>query len=260
MPLTLTLAQIAPPPEDPAATLARIEALARAAAAAGSALLLLPELVLPGYNRPDLHAATTLGDGDGAGPGRIAAIARAAGVAICWGWAERDAEGRLWNAASVVGADGARLGHYRKIQLFGPMERASFQPGLVLSEPFGLGGLRCGLLICYDIEFPEHARALAARGCELLLVPTANPAGFPHVPDLLVPARACENAVSVAYANYAGTDRGLAFDGGSVICGPDGQVLARAGRGPALLTVTLPAPAPGGGLSTQAADLVRGIS
>ena len=237
------------------ATLSDVAGWAAAAVAQGSDLLLLPELLLPGYNRPDLHQAEAQ-PRDGNWSARMAQIARDAGLSICYGWAEREGA-QVFNAASVIGADGATVAHYRKIQRFGAMERDSFAPGPWAPPVFDLAGRRCGMLICYDIEFPEHARALAKQGAELLLVPTANPQGFPHVPDLLVPARAAENRMIVAYANYAGDDHGMRFGGGSVVAGPDGQVLAKVGAMPAMVCLDLPTIAdyPDGLLSTQIADL-----
>lgn len=212
----------------------------QAASAAGAAILVLPELILPGYNRPDLHAALaqTL---DGEWIGRLRAMARAAGCGLCLGWAEREG-GAVYNAATAIGADGAILAHYRKVQLYGAMERAGFARGAALAPVFALDGRPAALLICYDIEFAGHAAALAEAGARLLLVPTANPLGFEHVPRALVPARAHESDAVVAYANYAGTEGGLRFGGLSVIAGPDGQPLAMAGaRGEALLVVDLAA-------------------
>ncbi len=186
----------------------------RAAAAAGARLLVAPELILPGYNRPDLHR-------DLAQP--------------------RDGEA-VYNAATVIGADGRVLSHYRKIQLFGPMESQSFQRGDRLGPVFTLEGRPAAMLVCYDIEFPGHAAALSAAGARLILVPTANPMGYEHVQRLLVPARAHENRAVVAYANYYGSEGDTVFGGLSVIAGPDGQPLAMAGaRGEALLIVDLAA-------------------
>ena len=125
-----------------------------------------------------------------------------------------------------------------KLQLFGPMEKGVFQPGDRYSI-FDLGDRRAALLICYDVEFAHHVRALHEAGVDLLLVPTANPAGFGVVNDALVPARAYEYRMTVVYANYHGDEAGLAFGGGSVIVGPDGQPLARAGTGESLLVCDL---------------------
>ncbi|MBE3637958.1 carbon-nitrogen hydrolase family protein [Mangrovicoccus algicola] len=232
------------------------EALA-AAAAAGAALLVAPELVLPGYNCPQRHGAEAQPRG---GPWMQAAagMARRHGIGLVLGWAER-AGGDVFNAATAFGPDGAELAHYRKIQLFGGMERTGFRAGEAPPPVFDLGGRRFGLLICYDIEFPEHARDLARRGAQAILVPTANPAGYEHVQRLLVPARACENAIAVAYANYCGAEDGLDFGGGSVIAGPDGAAIESAGHAPALLVADLPEAAdyPADMLSAQLADLRR---
>ncbi|AGT09795.1 nitrilase-related carbon-nitrogen hydrolase [Paracoccus aminophilus] len=216
----------------------------RAAAAAGAKLLVAPELVLPGYNRPDLHAALAQ-PLDGEWITRLRDLARETGCGICLGWAERAGAAEpaaVYNAATAIGPDGAILAHYRKIQLFGPMESASFARGDQLCPVFEIEGRRAAMLICYDIEFPGHAAALAQAGARLILVPTANPTGFEHVQNRLVPARAHENNATVAYANLCGSENGLSFGGRSLIAGPDGEPLAQAGaRGEALLVVDLAA-------------------
>ena len=122
---------------------------------------------------------------------------------------------------------------------------------------FEFEGQLCGLLICYDVEFPDHIRSLAQRGATLILAPTANPADYDHVPQILVPARAYENRVNLAYVNYCGDADGIHFGGLSLIAGPDGQPIAMAGRSPALLIADIPPfeTYPEGKLSTQARDL-----
>jgi predicted amidohydrolase len=96
-------------------------------------------------------------------------------------------------------------------------------------------GWRLGLLICYDVEFPETMRLLALQGADAALVPTANMRAFDEVPQLLVPARACENQMFVAYANACGEEPGLVYGGLSSLVSPRGHVLARAGRDAGLL-------------------------
>lgn len=211
-----------------------------AAATAGAKLLVLPELFLPGYNRPDLHS-TLAQPLDGAWMTRLRKMATDAGCGLCLGWAERDGH-LVYNAATSIGPDGQILGHYRKIQLYGPMERTSFARGVGLCAPFHIEGLRVSMLICYDIEFPGHTEALRRAGVDLILVPTANPVGFEHVQRRLVPARAHEADAVVAYANLVGSEGDVTFGGLSVIVGPDGEALASAGaRGEALLIVDLAA-------------------
>ncbi|MDN5796243.1 MAG: hypothetical protein L0H79_10905 [Intrasporangium sp.] len=220
--------------------LAALEARVLAAAAAGADLLIVPELYLPGYNRPDLHAllAQPL---DGEWITRVGDLARRAGCGVCLGWAERD-EDEVYNTATLVGPDGRVRVHYRKVQLFGGMEARSFRRGTRLAPVVEIEDRHVGLLVCYDIEFPGHAAALAAAGADVILVPTANPAGYEHVQRTLVPARAHENDAVVAYANFVGTEGGVTFGGLSLIAGPDGLPLAAAGaRGEALLVVDLDA-------------------
>lgn len=231
--------------------------IARSLGNLGVELLVLPELILPGYNRPDAHRDLSQ-PMSGQWLQRISEIARDAGLAITFGWAERSGD-QVYNAASFIGADGSLRGHYRKIQLFGPMERQSFCHGTDTPPVFEYRGHRIGMLVCYDIEFPEHARSLAQHGAEILVVPTANPDGYDHVQDLLVPTRANENAVSIIYANYIGADGDLTFGGGSVIVGPNGRPLASAGKVETILIADLPKRTdfPEGALSTQLSELRR---
>ncbi|NHF73166.1 nitrilase-related carbon-nitrogen hydrolase [Paracoccus xiamenensis] len=217
-----------------------LSAQLKAAAAAGATLLVAPELFLPGYDRPDLHRDLAQ-PRDGDWMKRLSEMARETACGICLGWAERDGEA-VYNAATLIGPDGEVLSHYRKIQLYGPMEAQSFQRGDQLGPVVKLAEWPVATLVCYDIEFPGHAAALAAAGTRLILVPTANPLGYEHVQRLLVPARAHENRAVVAYANYYGAEGNTVFGGLSVIAGPDGQPLATAGaRGEALLIVDLAA-------------------
>jgi predicted amidohydrolase len=231
-------------------TVARVLA---SAAQAGAGMAIMPELFLPGYNKPDLHAALAQ-NRNGAWETRLAALCRAHRCGLTIGWAERDGDA-IYNAASCFDATGTTLAHYRKIQLFGPMENAVFTPGDRYCS-FDLDGRRAALLICYDVEFAHHVQALADSGATLLLVPTANPAGYDLVPRALVPARAAENRLTIAYANYCGTEGSLAYGGQSLVVGPDAEPLATAGRGPVLMIVDLDTidgidPA---GLGTQARD------
>ena len=254
--LKIALFQLRPVAADPALAIERLRRAAGEAGRARADVLVAPELLLPGYNVPEAHGALAQAM-DGPWVSELRSIARRARCAIVFGWAERDSA-RVYNAATAIGPDGAILGHYRKRQLFGGMERDSFAPGDAMPKVFDLAGRRTGLLICYDVEFPEHARDLARRGAELILVPTANPAGYEHVQRLLVPARACENGIFVAYANYCGSENGLDFGGGSLVAGPDGAALGSAGEDEALLFVELPRldSYPAAQRSTQLTDLV----
>ena len=217
---------------DIAKALDLLRAKAAEAARAGAGLVVFPEMFLTGYHIGE--AVFKLAEPmDGPSAGRAAAIARDAGVALLYGYPERDGD-TVYNSALLIGRDGLPLANYRKTHLYGREERRLFAPGesLMLAE---LDGLKIGILICYDVEFPEAVRALALAGAELIAVPTALIRPFDIVARTLVPARAFENQVYVAYAGMCGSEAGLGYCGLSCIVGPDGQDLARAGTGPALL-------------------------
>ncbi len=232
--MRLAVLQMQPTPADVPANLDRIAAAARAAAAAGAAVLLAPEMAVTGYAIWD-EVARLAEPRDGPAVTRLAALAAETGLAVAAGFPERDGP-TVYNSLAVALPDGAAR-VYRKCHLFGPQEKACFAPGSELSPLFDLGGLRTGLLICYDVEFPEMVRSLALAGAELLLVATALPRSGPNdrVSRAALPVRAQENHLAIAYAGLCGRENGLDYQGGSVIVGPDGEDLARAGPGPALL-------------------------
>ncbi|MEQ9334855.1 carbon-nitrogen hydrolase family protein [Thalassobaculum sp.] len=240
--MRIALLQCAPGAPDTAAGLARLDAAASRAAAAGAALLVTPEMFLTGYAIGPEAVATLAEPADGPAAREAAAIARRHGVALLYGWPERDGDA-VYNAVQLIDADGRRLAGYRKTHLFGEVDRGQFRAGRTLSPVVEFGGpqraFRVALAVCYDIEFPEVARALALAGAEAILVPTANMAPFHSVATRLVPARAEENTVFVAYANYVGREGGFDYCGLSCVAGPDGADLARAGTDEALLVADL---------------------
>ncbi|MET9871356.1 nitrilase-related carbon-nitrogen hydrolase, partial [Streptomyces sp. NPDC006386] len=89
----------------------------------------------------------------------------------------------------------------------------------------------CRLLICYDVEFPENVRAHALAGTDLLVVPTAQMHPFQFVAESMIPVRAFENQLYVAYVNRVGAEGEFEFVGLSTLAGPDGVARTRAGRG-----------------------------
>lgn len=234
--MRLALWQDHSPMGDEAAALAAIAAASRAAGAMGAAVLVLPEVFLPGYNHgaiPDRAISRT-------DPvlNKVAAMARDAGCGIVIGYAERDGAS-VYNSAVLFDAAGETVAHYRKIQLYGPREKALYLPGTQYTI-FDLHGQKAALLICYDIEFAPHVAALAAQGVTIILVPTANMEPYDHVARSTVPAMAANHGVTIIYANYCGVEGDLTYVGSSVIAGPHGEVLAQAGKGPALLMVEVP--------------------
>jgi len=220
-------------PGDTAHNLSLLERAAASAATSGARLLVLPELFLSGY-RLDERLAVVAEPLDGPSVARLKEISARHELALVVGLPER-ADGRLYNAAVAIDARGHVAGRYRKIHLFGPDEPRFFTAG---TEPcvVDLDGMRVGLAICYDIEFPEVARALVRAGAEMICVPTANMHPYVSVPTTLVRARALENGVPVIYANHCGSCGPLQFTGDSCIVAYDGNDRARAGDGNAVLS------------------------
>jgi predicted amidohydrolase len=226
------------------------EAALTAAAAMGAAALVLPEVWLPGYNQPDIPARAL--HVDSPPMQRLAGMAEKARTTLVIGYAERDGD-LVHNSAACFGPDGALLANYRKVQLYGPRERTTYQPGEAWAI-FPLGSESAAILICYDVEFASHIRTLADRGVTTILVPTANMAPFAHVARHTVPAMAANHGVTIVYANYCGREGDLAYVGLSLIAGPHGEILAQAGDTPALLVAKIP-PRDPARLSTQNSDL-----
>ncbi|MFI8243743.1 carbon-nitrogen hydrolase family protein [Streptomyces sp. NPDC085866] len=203
------------------------------AAAAGAALLAAPEMFLTGYAIGDaVGRLAEPADGDSADA--IAEFATRHGLAIAYGYPERDGE-TVYNSAQLISADGTRLANYRKTHLFGCFERDHFTPGERPVVQAELNGLTVGMMICYDVEFPENVRAHALAGTDLLIVPTAQMHPFQFVAESLVPVRAWENQMYVAYVNRVGPEGEFEFVGLSVLAGPDGIARTRAGRGEELV-------------------------
>ncbi|MFC9849161.1 carbon-nitrogen hydrolase family protein [Streptomyces sp. NPDC060223] len=198
------------------------------AAAAGAGLLVAPEMFLTGYAiGDDIARLAEAADGDSADA--IADIAERHGVAVAYGYPERSGEA-VFNSAQLISAEGARLANYRKTHLFGCFEQEHFTPGEQPVVQAELDGLRVGIMICYDVEFPENVRAHALAGTDLLLVPTAQMHPFQFVAESVVPVRAFENQMYVAYVNRTGQEGEFDFVGLSTLAGPDGVARARAGR------------------------------
>ena len=215
---------------DVAGNLSMIEAAIVEAKAKGAELLVAPELATTGYGAKDAIRALA----QSANTGQAAALAAMAvrhGVALVAGFPERVGDA-IYNSAIFASPEGEHA-IYRKCQLWGRYERALFQPGDALPRLIAYRGLRFGMLICFDVEFPELVRHLALAGAEVALVPTAQPdtPDAPFIAGKIVPVRAFENGIAIVYADHAGGDGRFAYAGRSCIALPDGSDGARAPAG-----------------------------
>jgi 5-aminopentanamidase len=256
---------------DVAGNLRRLDEACASAAAQGAEVLVTPEMFTSGYAITRAGVLRLAEDAGGPTETAVAELARRHRITIVYGHPERAGqasaregsaregsarEESAYNAATMIGPDGVVRGRHRKVHLYGDVDRAQFLPGTARPAPFDFDGTRVGMLICYDVEFPEAVRSLAVGGARAILVPTANMTDCEQVQDLLVPARACENGCGLVYANYCGSDDEFDYNGRSMICGPRGEVLAQAGaQGEELVIADLPLEPAGTYLADRRADL-----
>ena len=166
----------------------------------------------------------------------IGALARKFRVNIVAGSVANVRDGKVYNTACVFDREGSCIGSYDKTHLFSPMgEEQYFAKGDHLCR-FTLDGVRCGILICYDLRFPELSRSLALQGLDMLFVVSQWPkARIPHL-QTLTAARAIENQVFLVCCNACGTAGDTRFGGSSCILDPLGNPIARAGETEQILT------------------------
>jgi N-carbamoylputrescine amidase len=196
----------------------------------GAQLVVLPELIVPGYRIDAAFQREGSEPLDGPTVEAWQELAAGAGGYIAGGLCERDG-GHLYNTAVLVGPSGILL-HYRKLHTFAG-ERDVFTSGdlgLPVAElPFGV----VGLCVCYDLRFVETARILALRGAELICVPTAWVSGFDQQSwdreGFCTQARSAQvqanlDQVFIACASQTGKGWDQQFLGSSLICDPYGEV------------------------------------
>lgn len=235
----LSVCQFEPTMLDKPANLAKIEDMARRAAMAGAQLIVFPECCLSGYPvTPEFSREVLALAEEATGPLRgpsVLALERLStelGVHLVVGLPERLDHG-VANSAVVVAPDVGVAGCFRKAHLW-EADRGFFEPGHefpVFDAPVD----RFGVVICFDFEFPESARMLALQGARAVVAPTADMVPWQHYQRVFAQARAMENQIFFAVANYMGTVESVEFFGGSIIVDPYGRVLAEAGSAEAIL-------------------------
>ena len=205
---------------------------------AGTDLVLLPEAYARDFGEAGSDVSAFAEPVDGAFASEVERVASARGTTVVAGMFEpgKDPD-RPFNTLVVRGAAEAA---YRKIHLydsFGYRESDRLTAGEVEPVVVQVAGFAVGLMTCYDLRFPELARALVDRGAEVLAVPAAWVAGPRKVDHwrTLARARAIENTVFVLAAGQPGPR----YSGHSLVVDPLGDVLAEAGDGPEVLTATL---------------------
>ena len=198
-------------------------------------VLLLPETWNTGFfpkeNLPDLC------DRDGAKVKEVfGALAKKYGVNIVAGSVSNVRDGKVYNTAMVFDREGKCVASYDKTHLFTPMgEDNYYTPGDHLCR-FTLDGISCGLIICYDVRFPELIRSLTVPGLDMLFVVSQWPKVRTFHLRSLTTARAIENQMFVCCCNSCGTADATVYGGNSAIIDPWGETIALAGEKEEILT------------------------
>jgi predicted amidohydrolase len=214
----------------------RAEQNIRKAAQAGANIIVIPELFNTGYRLDERYSefAETI---PGSTVERMAVLAKSEGVYIAGSITEQDPDSeKLYDTAFLVSPQGLE-GRYRKIHLWG-REPEFFSKGKefpVFGTPWG----QVGLIICYDVGFPEAARSLALAGADIILIPSAF--GMPrfYAWDLATRARALENGCYLVASNRIGNEKDSVFCGHSRIVDPQGSILVDAGLQEGILLATI---------------------
>ena len=253
--MRIALAQLHSCPGDQRANIEKVGRVLSALSSRAD-LVVFPELFLSGYYDEDLErcglelpppaafppaaaSAPTGGDAMLHPLLQLSALARESRTALCISFPERAVGGSLFITAAVLDSDGTLAAAHRKTQLWGAREHRLFAPGGGPFAPFALAAfptVPLGLLICFELEFPEPARVLALRGARALLCVAASGEAQSFTSLRFAPVRAAENGAALAWVNAPdspppGAPSGAAFSGGSGAWGPDGAPLHGAAGG-----------------------------
>lgn len=214
----------------------------------GASIVVVPELATSGYVFRDRDEARSLAvrpdDEVFEEWASLAATASGGDGVVVGGFAELGDEGVVYNSAAVVDPSGVRA-IYRKVHLW-DHEKEVFTPGdaapPVVDTPHG----RIGVMICFDLEFPEWTRLAGLAGADLLAVPTNwpmvdTPPGERPAEQRIAVAAALVNRMAIACADRFGVERGVEWTQGTAIVSPVGVVVAETGpgRGVALAEIEL---------------------
>jgi 5-aminopentanamidase len=227
--MRVAVSQFDPTLGDTALNLRSIDRAMERAAGQGATLAVFPECSVSGYVYQSLDEAMEVAESI---PGPVTdhlveASARHSLYAVV-GMLERVGE-QCYNTAVLVGPAGLQAVYRKTHTLCLGVDRFT-TPGNIPFTVCQIPGARLGILICYDLRFPEAARVLALQGAQIIAVPTNWPVTSTIQPDLFTRTRAAENRVFVLAANRVGEERGAGFLGRSQIVGPGGDVLAEGGR------------------------------
>ncbi len=224
--VTVACCQVALEFGEVATNLATLRGAVQAAAERGAQVVVLPELASTGYRFESQDEIERLAEpADGPTVRQWCDWAAEHQIVLVAGFAERADDGRIHNSAVLVDPTGVRA-VYRKAHLW-DRESEWFVPGVDAPPVVDTSMGRLGVMVCYDLEFPEWVRLPALAGAELLCAPVnwpyaPHPEGERPSEVVKAMANAATNRIFVAVCDRARTERGTAWVGGSMVVDPDG--------------------------------------
>lgn len=160
---------------------------------------------------------------------RWLSLARKYNVCIVGSYQKYEESSAPQNVMLVCARDGSVLAEYAKIHLFSPAcEDKNFSPGCCTVD-FEFEGVKFGCAVCFDLRFPDIFTDYMKKGCHAVIIHAAWAAARTADFELLLRARALENRMYVAGCNCLGYGNDTDFSGRSMICDPDGRIIADAG-------------------------------
>ena len=192
-------------------------------------VLVLPETWNTGFFPKDNLAEISCNDGIEVKE-QIGRLAREYGVNIVAGSVSNKKENRIYNTAFVFNRKGECVAEYDKTHLFTPLCEDKYYTAGDRLCCFELDGVRCGIIICYELRFPELIRTLALSNIDMLFIVSQWPKTRTFHLRTLTTARAIENQIFVACCNSCGRALDTVFGGNSAIINPLGETLALAGE------------------------------
>lgn len=205
-------------------------------------LVIFPELAVTGYECSEMYEELAEPYPEGESIGVFCEQARKHGVHIVFGFvekAEKEGKAVVYNTAALISDQGEPLGRYRKTHLVDGEETKYFEKGTEYNV-FDTSIGKIGIIICWDMAYPEPARILALKGAEIIAVPAAWETE-PNEGDweIVNTSRSFDNVLYLASCNHVGTDRELYFFGRSKVSGPLGRPLAAAGDGEEIISASV---------------------
>ena len=230
--INISLAQFQPKLCAKSTNLSKIESLMDEAKKQGGDIVIFPELCLTGYHIED-RLSEMAEDLIGESVQHVRCLCEKFQIHSLFSFPEL-IDHKFYISAVLIDSNGKLLGVYRKTHLFGA-EKKFFSRGNTFEVLDTLLG-RIGVMICYDLEFPEVARILKILGADIIIVATANMEPYERHQNLFMECRSLENEIPIAICNRIGTEKDTVFVGNSSVFDAFGNCLRKLGKAEGVLT------------------------